>query len=139
MTTNNFRTIALALREHISDTYALLAAADSVEAVVGTLDGTTTETVMEDQRLDNAGLANMEVMGHIFDGRLINAIKVHRALTGAGLRESKESCERLRDLALVQTALNVIRERDNKIAELSADLRAARLWVDHTERDEPPF
>lgn len=49
-------------------------------------------TITSEMAVDDA-----ELRGHVTDGRLIEAIKRYRELTGLGLKESKDAIESLRD------------------------------------------
>ncbi len=102
---DRFRSAALALRPHISDTYALLDAADSVVSLV------ETEVAQAESRLPDPiphwllvrmARDNYDVMEAVRQGKRINAIKALRALgippTGSGpsligLKAAKEAIE----------------------------------------------
>lgn len=94
---SDFRTVALALRDYIGDSYAILNAADAVLRVLPARTDMVTVERFTPDALDLAGFRSQEVIDGIRDGKLISAIKAHRAITSAGLKESKESCERVRD------------------------------------------
>lgn len=106
---NRFRTVALALRPYISDTYNLLDAADAVVALDDTIPVSRPEIKSPDGKatwdwdysrwrfdhddLVNVALNNSVVMQYVADGKKINAIKELRAVSRAGLKESKEAVE----------------------------------------------
>ncbi|MBM4784177.1 MAG: hypothetical protein GQE15_41435 [Archangiaceae bacterium] len=52
----------------------------------------TPRTITSEMAVDDA-----ELRGHVTSGRLIEAIKRYRELTGLGLKESKDAIESLRD------------------------------------------
>lgn len=139
--TNTFRTIALALRDHVGTTYDLLAAADSVEKALDL--GTPDE--FSPEALDRKGRESVAVMEHIFAGKKIYAIKEHRTLTGARLKEAKESVERIEREPVVAAALSVI---NNRQAEHNIEVSRLKAVIDryenpwknyHNDSDEPPF
>lgn len=102
---DRFRTAALTLRSHISDTYSLLAAADDVVSLI------ETEVAQVESRLPDPlphwllvriAKDNYEVMEALRQGKRINAIKALRALgippegngpSLIGLKAAKEACE----------------------------------------------
>ena len=103
--TDRFRSAALALRSHISDTYALLAAADSVVDLIE--QEVAAATAVQPDPIPHWMLVrmardNFDVMEAVRQGKKINAIKALRALginpssTGTsliGLKAAKEAVE----------------------------------------------
>lgn len=108
-TTNNFRTIALALRSYVSDTYSLLNAADAVEAILPELHANSelpTAFSNGATHIDTYGrmeyphevlvaraLDSVTVLDEMANSRKINAIKHLRNATGCGLKAAKEAVE----------------------------------------------
>lgn len=72
-------------------------------------------------------LRNEEIMGHLVDGRKIQAIKALRAVALCGLKEAKDAVEALRVTAQVEA------RKSSYVAPWERE-----LMVDH-EDDEPPF
>lgn len=101
MTTNTFRIIALALRDHVSDSYALLAATDSIESVLPELTriAAENETMRQSVRYDThehrvlAAIRSETVLAYMQEGKKINAIKELRAVASCGLKEAKDAIE----------------------------------------------
>jgi hypothetical protein len=50
----------------------------------------------------NHGHAMNNIIGHLRDGKIIEAIKSHRVLYGIGLKESKDAVEAIRDALGIQ-------------------------------------
>lgn len=115
---DRFRTIAIALRDHIGDTYSLLAAADAVMAkdhtisverpVITTPDGEATYNwdngrwTWNHDALVNKALHLYGVMDNLDLGKKINAIKALREETKCGLKEAKDAVEDDRVQAMVR-------------------------------------
>jgi hypothetical protein len=107
--TDRFRSVALALRDYVTNTYDLLNAADAVVALdhtipqerptIKTPDGKATWdwtynrwTFTHDDLVTRA-LDMPEVMQPMAEGKKINAIKALRQAAFCGLKEAKEACE----------------------------------------------
>lgn len=106
---NRFRSVALALRDYVSNTYDLLNATDAVMALDGevttdlptiqspdgkaTWDWTYNRWVFTHDDLVSRALDMPEVMQPMADGKRINAIKALRQAASCGLKEAKEACE----------------------------------------------
>lgn len=96
--TNRFRTVARALAAHMTDTYALLAAADSV--IDADPYPRPADPVIPHDLIVLAALGSREVMDFMVEGKKINAIKAVRGLVrdpdgsfGIGLKAAKEAVE----------------------------------------------
>lgn len=127
MTTNNFRTIALALRDHISDTYQLLNAADAVESIIPKLQGVAPEALVGSaahERNVNVALRSPDAMGFMRNQRKILAIKQVRILTGCGLKEAKAAVE---DERVIVATGYVVQSYERP------------SWSDYHDDDEPSF
>lgn len=90
----NFRTVAVALQPFISDTYTLLNAADAVVQALA-----VPETQVREQggythrELVDIACGNETIVSAMMENRKIPAIKELRAITGQGLRATKEAVE----------------------------------------------
>ena len=101
MTSNNFRTAALALRDYVDGTYNLLNAADAVVSAFPQLQESPLPewerdllTGRSDQEaLTQAALRDPEAMREMRENKKINAIKRLRYLTSCGLKEAKDAIE----------------------------------------------
>lgn len=97
MPSDLFRTVALALRSHISDTYSLIEATDAVLAVVPTYSAPAaaapSTTYHGHESYVEVALNNPVVLGYLVASRKINAIKALRTATGCGLRDAKDAVE----------------------------------------------
>lgn len=135
MTTNRFRTVALALRPYVSGAYDLLEAADAVvaqdstieQAVVKSPDGhatydfATKRWLFDHEYSVERALASYAVGVELRNGKKINAIKELRAfIPGIGLADAKRAVE------------------DDRVSAHHVQLYADP-WAVVPDRDEPPF
>jgi ribosomal protein L7/L12 len=98
---DRFRSVALALRSYVSDTYALLEAADAVIALDAPAPSPTGSSLeIPHEVLVCAALGNEDVMQQVHAGKKINAIKELRGLgartglvSAVGLKAAKEAVE----------------------------------------------
>lgn len=135
---DRFRSVALALRSHISDTYALLEAADDVVSLMETEVATAEPPVIKSpdgnatynwttrlwdyshEYLVGVCRDNDVVLMYLAQSKKINAIKeLRRVVPGVGLRACKDAVE------------------DDLVASYAA-LRTDPWGMDH-QSDEPPF
>ena len=107
--TDRFRTVALALRDYVTNTYDLLNAADAVVALDHTIerdlptitspdgkatwDWTYNRWNFQHESLVDVALSNDTIMTAMKEGKKINAIKELRTVARCGLKEAKEACE----------------------------------------------
>lgn len=98
-TSHTFRTIAVALREHITDTYALLAATDDVERA---LSGQPPLMEYTHVALVERALNEWQCVAFVRNGQKIHAIKHLRQVTGCGLLAAKNAVTDGRMTAKVQ-------------------------------------
>ena len=107
---SNFKTIAFALRDYVSGTYDLLAAAEAVERVLPGLDVPVPAPVPQEDfshdALVSRVLANGNILGFLLNHQKISAIKELRFDTDAGLKQSKDAVEDYR----VDVMLRCLRE-----------------------------
>ena len=107
---STFRTLAYALRGTVTDTYALLSAADAVTSLVDDLVETGIENYrreffaagVEERRIAQRQRQNLinlaattceSAMDHFNDSKKINAIKDLRPFLDCGLKEAKDAVE----------------------------------------------
>lgn len=119
MASDRFRSVALALRGHVTDTYALLAATDAVVALDSDIpskplptitspdgramwDWTNNRWAYQHDTLVNIAMDSPVVMASMRDTKKIAAIRELRGLTGGGLKACKDAVEDPR----VEAALN---------------------------------
>lgn len=126
---NRFRTVALALRSHVSDTYNLLAAADAIVALDDTIevarpvikspDGGATYN-WDSGRWDfshghlvDIAKTDGQILASLDNNKKIEAIKRLRAVAHCGLREAKDAVEDYRVDAAVRDlrGLQALREK----------------------------
>lgn len=134
--TNNFRTIAMALRPFVGGTYDLLEAADAVVTILPDLRDDTRPTIttpdgsatwdwqrsrwnFDHGSLVSKVLASDEAMTFLYQEKKVNAIKEVRDANKCGLKEAKEA---VLDARVTEAVEAVLRDP----------------WSIHSP-DEPPF
>jgi ribosomal protein L7/L12 len=104
----DYQTVARTLAPYVGEVNPLLDAADAIVALAAT--GTYASAVVSGRtqkrtkpaQLDASGLNSQLVMTPLLQGRKINAIKELRQLTPCGLKEAKESVERIAEFPVVK-------------------------------------
>jgi ribosomal protein L7/L12 len=104
----DYQSVARTLAPYIGEVNHLLDATDALVSLAAkdthasaVVSGRVTRPTKAGQ-LDAAGLNSQLVMTPLLQGRKINAIKELRQLTGCGLKEAKDSAERIAELPVVK-------------------------------------